>query len=50
MLSSDNVSNLVNYAESFTALASTNLIIESVIPINERTSDDIVNYSFICEH
>ena len=47
MLSSDNVSNLVNYAAGFTALASTNLIIESVIPINERTSDDIVNYSFI---
>lgn len=50
LLSNESISDLIRYASGFTSNASSNLILNQVIPIKERLSDDfaksgtIVNY------
>lgn len=40
LLNNDTLTDLVNYASGFTSSASSNLILDKVIPVDQRSSDD----------
>jgi len=40
LLNNDTLSDLVNYASGFTSSASSNLILDKIIPVDQRSSDD----------
>ena len=40
LLKNDTLTDLVNYASGFTSNASSNLILDKIIPVDQRSSDD----------
>ncbi len=40
LLSNESLSDLINYASGFTSNASSNLILDKIIPVDQRSSDD----------